>query len=240
MNKEEQKIVEDAKQYVKKYKKDLIQKFADLSMYPPDQLPVSVFMAGSPGAGKTEFSKELVNVLFSNSKDKYVVRIDADEIRNVLPSYNGMNSYLFQPAASIAVEKLHDHVLSKKQNFILDGTLSNFEKAKDNIKRSIKKGRSVFIFYVYQEPVTAWEFTQHREKKEGRHIPKEIFIDQFFSAKDTVNRIKEHFGKQIVIYLVEKDLKQKTVNVMVNVDKIDNYIKFKYTKDSLIEALKNI
>lgn len=219
MNKEEQKIAENAKQYIKRHKKDLIQKFADPSEYQGDELPVSVFMAGSPGAGKTEFSREIVDVLFNNSEKRQVVRIDADDIREILPGYNGANSYLFQSAVSIVVEKLHDYVLAKRQNFILDGTLSNFEKAKGNIQRSLNKRRSVFIFYVYQEPIVAWQFTQRREKKEGRHIPKEAFIEQFFGAKETVNKIKEHFGKQVIVYFVEKDLKQKNVRVMVNVDK---------------------
>lgn len=49
------------------------------SLYHADEFPVSVFMAGSPGAGKTEFSKNLLS-LFSDNSRKQVLRIDADEM----------------------------------------------------------------------------------------------------------------------------------------------------------------
>ncbi|HBB56489.1 TPA: hypothetical protein DEW47_02775 [Patescibacteria group bacterium] len=58
--------------------------------------------------------------------------------RSQTPSCIGGNAYLFQGAVSIAVEKIHDSVLKNRQNFILDGTLSNFEKAKDKIDSHLK------------------------------------------------------------------------------------------------------
>ena len=50
------KIQADAFDWIKKHKKDLFLKFADISLYEQDPYPTTVFMAGSPGAGKTEFS----------------------------------------------------------------------------------------------------------------------------------------------------------------------------------------
>ena len=38
-------------------------------------------------------------------------------------------------------------VLRNNQNFTLDGTLVNYDKAISNIKRSIEKGREVSIFF---------------------------------------------------------------------------------------------
>ncbi|WP_349306189.1 zeta toxin family protein [Pseudomonas sp. PCH44] len=60
--------------------------------------PVSVFMSGSAGAGKTEASIELLN-LFS---DQPILRIDPDELRNEFADYQGGNAYLFQGAVSIS------------------------------------------------------------------------------------------------------------------------------------------
>ncbi len=51
------KEAEEAKKFIKKNKKLLIEKFANLDLYKPVVSPVTIFMAGSPGAGKTEFSK---------------------------------------------------------------------------------------------------------------------------------------------------------------------------------------
>lgn len=237
---QEEGIKKKAIEFVKNKEntKKLIQEFANPTNILPDTTPVSVFMAGSPGAGKTEFSKELINVLWDNNKN-LVARIDADEIRKKLPSYTGDNAYLFQGAVSIAVEKIHDSVLKNRQNFILDGTLSNFEKAKDNIERSLNKSRTVFVFYIYQDPITAWEFTKRREEKEGRRILRENFIEQFISAKNVVERLKEHFSKKITVYLVEKDFKNQIIQFKENIDRIDSHIKFKYTKEQLEDLIKD-
>lgn len=240
MNIGEQKIINRAIFYAKGHAKEIIKKFADPEKYKPDPTPVSIFMAGSPGAGKTEFSKGLLDTLFGDQLDKFIVRIDADEIRNEIPGYDGTNAYLFQPAASILVDKIHDHVLAKSQDFILDGTLSNFERAKKNVQRSLSKREVVFIAYIYQDPVIAWSFTKRREEKEGRRIPRDAFIKHFFNAKETVNNLKKHFGNQITIYLIEKNFQQEIVAIKENIDVIDSHIKFKYTKNTLNEALKDL
>ncbi len=72
---EEQK----AKKFVKSNVDLLIEKFASLEEYPPSNKPFTLFMAGSPGAGKTEFSKSLVNIIKQREKAP-IIRIDADEI----------------------------------------------------------------------------------------------------------------------------------------------------------------
>ena len=83
----------------------------DTEMLPPNEMPVSVFMAGSPGAGKTEFSKRLVES-FGKRRPK-VIRIDGDELRAYFPPYKGNNSKLFQGGISILVDKIHDLALKK-------------------------------------------------------------------------------------------------------------------------------
>jgi hypothetical protein len=60
----------------------------------------------------------------------------------------------------------------------------------------LDKGRKVAIFYIYQDPLIAWKFTQIREKVEGRYIPKEAFIDAFFNAKENVEKMKKEFQVQ--------------------------------------------
>ena len=53
------RIEEEALDFARKNKKSIAQRLTDPSRYPPEEEPVSVFMAGSPGAGKTETSIEL-------------------------------------------------------------------------------------------------------------------------------------------------------------------------------------
>jgi hypothetical protein len=174
---------------------------------------------------------------FEKEDEKRVVRIDADEIRERLPGYTGENSYIFQGACSLFVNKLHDSVLHNKQNFILDGTFSNYDISCDNIKISVNKNRKVLIFYLYQDPIIAWGFTKKREILEGRNIPKESFIRQLFMAKENVNKVKEIFGKKVQIYLIDNDFITGLKKMSINIDNIDNHISIRYTKSELESVL---
>ena len=113
---------EKAKIFIKKNKKLLFEKFASVEIYKPTDNPISWFMAGSPGAGKTEFSQALLKEL-----SLPIVRIDADEIKKIIPIYNGANSDIVQGASSIGVDILYSYVLKKKLSTLLDGTFSKFE-----------------------------------------------------------------------------------------------------------------
>ncbi len=226
--------------FAKKNKANIANELTDLSRFAPDDHPISVFMAGSPGAGKTEFSKELIGILEEGGQRK-VVRIDGDELRQRMPGYTGSNSELFQAAVSIVVDRMHDCVLEKQQTFILDGTFAKYDKAAHNIRRSLNKHRGVFIFYVYQTPRTAWRFTQAREQLEGRNIPKTAFLEQFWGAKETVEKLHREFTDKVVVFLVKKDFTTSATKEVVKVvdpnTPIDVYIGEHYTKEQLENSL---
>lgn len=196
----------------KRFAKDL----TDVNRYPGETTPVSVFMAGSPGAGKTESSKALVEKL-----KEPTLRIDPDEFRPHVPGYTGTNSYLFQGAVSILLGKVLDMAFDQRQSFILDGTLSNWEQASRNVGRALAKGRDVLILYVYQHPAQAWEFVKAREHAEGRRIPGERFIEQFFSAHNVVNRLKVKYDSDIQIDVIVKDINGGSRRYMANVTSLD-------------------
>ncbi len=236
---DEEAIKRQAEEFAKANKKRLAQELTDTSKYIPDEVPTSVFMAGSPGAGKTEYSKNLIQILEKNKNHK-VVRIDGDELRDHFPGYTGSNSKLFQGAISVVVEKIHDMVLENKQTFLLDGTLSKYEKAVDNIERSLRKSRPVFIFYVYQKPEVAWKFTVAREKLEGRNIPKDVFITQFFDSRDTIDLVRKKFANKIDVFLVKKNFETHEVEDIIEMGPdipIDDYLGLSYTKDDLDKLL---
>ena len=219
--------------YIKKNQKELIAHF--VGSVSPTKKPISIFMAGSPGAGKTEFSRRLIEEIMG-AADK-IVRIDPDEIRLWLPQYVPGKAELFQEAVSVGVNKIHDHVKRRSISFLLDGTFSNFEQAKRNVQQSLDKKRLVKVQYVIQPPAIAWEFTKEREKVEGRNIQKEDFIQHFISARNTVASIKKEFGKQVIVDLIERDLKKNTYNVEFNVGNLDRYLPKKYSEDELRRIL---
>lgn len=227
MTPEEKRIEEEALVYAKKHRAEIVRRLTDPAIFVPEANPVSVFMAGSPGAGKTEASIELVNL--KGADGAKVLRIDPDELRETLPGYNGANSWLFQRAVIPIVEKIHDLVLDQKQSFLLDGTLSSHKVAEKNIQRSLKRGRKVQILYVYQEPEQAWKFVQAREAAEGRRIQPEDFARQYFAAREVVNSLKAKFGKDISVDLLMKNNDGSHQFYKAGVDQIDNHIPEKYS-----------
>jgi len=230
----EEEIQQEALDYARANKKPIARRLTDPSVFLSEENPVSVFMAGSPGAGKTEASIELLEALDGTP----IIRIDPDELRTEFKEYDGKNAWLFQKAVSVLVEKIHDRALVQGQSFLLDGTLSNYEKSRDNVKRSLRKGRVVQLLYVYQEPFLAWAFVQAREAAEGRRILKEDFVNQYFAGRDVVNRLKQEFGKYIRVDLLLKNNDNTLRIYKAGVDQIDHHIPEKYTRAEIVQLLK--
>ena len=164
-------------------------------------------------------------------------RIDPDDLRSEFKLYNGANSYLFQRAVSILVERIHDKVLQQKQSFILDGTLSNLEIARKNISRSLRRGREVLIYYCYQDPVLAWQFVLQREIVEGRKILVNDFIKQYFCARDVVNKLKEIYANKINVFVVERTINEENYRIIPLINNIDTHIAEKYNYAMLYNKL---
>lgn len=217
--------------------------FVNTKSFPPATLPVTAFMAGSPGAGKTEFVKELkkIDTKGQLGQQPFAV-IDPDAIRDFLPGYSGSNSYLFQNAISIAVGKLFRMTLKNRQNVIVDGTFANYDRAKENVERALANKTQIVIFYVFQHPAVAWDFTLKREAVEGRRIRKNDFIDKFIRSKECVDRIKKEFEDKIQLNIIVKDYKdtkfnKRIANAFVDVMDIAEHTGFTYTKEELKKYL---
>ncbi|MCC5854072.1 MAG: zeta toxin family protein [Idiomarina sp.] len=237
LNSTEERIAQNALEFARKNRQQIAKLIVDVTKYRREESPVSVFMAGSPGAGKTEASKALID---RRKAQLEVVRIDPDELRDKLPGYDGTNSYLFQPGVSILIERILDRAYKKDINFILDGTFANIEIARKNITRSIRHKRIIQILYVYQSPIVAWKFTQERERKEGRNIPLEAFIDQYFGARKVVNQLKEEFGKQLSVDVIIKHQGNGARSYHQGVSSIDSHVPENYTEQSLFGALSKL
>lgn len=69
--------------YAKSHRTRIARERTDVDKFPSEEQPVSVFMAGSPGAGKTEASMELLSEFDS------ILRIDPDDLRVEFPAYGG-------------------------------------------------------------------------------------------------------------------------------------------------------
>lgn len=232
----DEEIINKAIAEAKAMKKTIAKNMID--HLPEEESAVSVFMAGSPGAGKTETAKSMISQ-FKKEHGVEVVHIENDELRKEFEDYNGLNSPLFQNAATRLVEAIHDRALKKKVSFLLDSTLSSFEKAKSNIERSLKKERYVLIIFVYQDPEQAWCLVKAREIVEGRRVPPEVFVDQFLKSQAVVSELKKIFKDQIDIIFMEKNLDGTREKPYFNVNDIDSLLGKKYNRASL-EAIAGI
>lgn len=236
LSESEKKQRQEAIDYVRINSAALCDMFASIKNCPTVQepkRPVSVFMAGPPGAGKTELSKNLIKIF----QTSLPVRVDPDDLRPHLPHYDGQNSYVVQSAADLAVEKILDHAFKHNQNFILDATFSSYNTARKNVERSLNHERPVLVFYIFKEPEIAWQFTKARELKEGRLVPKEVFIEAFFSARENVNKIKQEFGQFVILNYFYLDFLKKAYSFKLNLGSIDEALNFMYTRDELGETL---
>jgi len=234
MSEDEIKISESAKEFVKQNKQKIIGKFTNPTIYKPVSTPISLFMAGSPGAGKTEVSKSLVKRF-----NDIPIRIDADEIRKECPGYIGSNAHLFQEAANKGVNILLDHSFSDNLNFILDGTFAHADPFK-NIQRSLDHKRLVELWFIYQKPELAWESTKARESSESRRVSKEVFIKAFLGSKSNTIEAKKHFSKALELNLLIKNIDKTDGEFKLNIqaNELDRYLNDGYTENKLNELIK--
>lgn len=195
----------------------------------PETKRQAFFMAGSPGAGKSEVALEL-----ADNYDNHVV-IDADYFRTQFPDYNGRNSSLFQKGASWLVEQAFRYVIENGYSFILDATFAVLSVDK-NINRALKNKYTISIFYIYQNPKIAWHFTKEREKAEGRKIPKATFINAFFKSRENIEKVKERHP-EILLTILIKDCQNNISEVHFATDNVALVLSQHYTSEQLEEEL---
>ncbi len=204
------------------------------------QRPAAVFMAGSPGAGKTEVAKDVLGAF-----DPKPVRVDADDFRTMMPGYDGKNAHLFQEAATSMVQKVLDRIYDSGKSgspvpFILDGTFT-YARTMDNLKRALNHGYAIDIFYVYQRPELAWSFTKARELREGRIVPKDVFVRTFLQARANVIEAKKIFGERVKLSVIIKntDATDLETHAYIAAADLERIIPRKYNEDELRLALEN-
>ena len=121
----------------------------------------------------------------------------------------------------------------------IDATFVDEKKSIQNIERCLKKDRKVIIFYIYQDPIVAWEFTKARESQEGRRVPKIVFVSSFLNARENVKKVKVKFQDQISVSLIIKNYKTDELKVISDVSQedIDKYCPIQYSKQALMNQL---
>lgn len=99
----------------------------------PTSTKTAFFMAGIPGAGKTEFTE---NTLKETSE---FISIEHDQLVEYIDGYKPEEYYNYRKAGSVLVTRIFDDCLRNEYSFVFDGTLSHENGAK-NIKKTLEAG----------------------------------------------------------------------------------------------------
>ncbi len=188
--------------WANKYKKRIAREFLRETNFVSKDNPTGIFTAGLPGAGKTEFTVELLKGITDRP-----LRIDMDEIAALMDGYKPEIADRFRGGAGVILGKIYDETIKSKIDFVFDGTFSQ-ARAIENLERALHHGYTVKIYYIYQIPEVAWQFTKDREVVEHRAIDKPGFIKTYLNLESNL-RILCSKHKDVTISLIVKDHSNK-------------------------------
>lgn len=219
----------DSVQYAKEHKKYFLKKVIGGNTPQRDE-KTAILMAGAPGSGKTEVAMSALELIPN------LCNIDADRFRAAFPEYTGKNSSQFQRGAAYLVDYTFSWLLEHQYSILLDGTFA-IKKSSLNVKRLLDHGYHVFIYYVYQDPFVAWEFTKIREKREGRLVPKERFVNAYYSARENVIQVQKMYDGAVIVDVILKDFDNNIAEYINNVQNIGLVTPDLYDRKRLEEEL---
>ena len=161
--------------------------------------PIAVLMGGSPASGKSTFLKKYRPYLLSDS----LFKVDADEVRSMLPEYKGWNAAQTHEETGDIVKTM----LSNRQigipclfDFIYDGTMSSVKKYKTLIE--LLKGWGYEVFIVFMSGIPKKDIMQRameRYKKSGRFVPPVVIEDFFANGEKNLNELKSKVDGYVVV-----------------------------------------
>lgn len=221
--------MDNALTWARKRKGAFAKKFIKDAGVEKKKIPVAFFMAGLPGAGKTEFTKELIGML----KVK-ILRLDMDEIATQIDLYAPEKADRFRAGASLLLNKIFDIAVKGKYDFIMDGTFGS-KYALMNVKRALTHGYRVKVIFLNQDPKIAWNYTMAREKVERRAIDKDGFIESYIRLKDNLQKLSELCDDRLSVDIIIKNerMEQKEWLSDVFIKDIDDIVNMGYNKDSI-------
>ena len=201
---------DEAKQWVKN--KDNQNKVVELffKSKKPTKGKLAIFMAGIPGAGKTEFTS---NAIIEASPE--LISIEHDQLVEYITGYRPEAYYKYRKAGSTLVTRIFEDCLKNGYAFVFDGTLSH-ENGIKNINKCLGHGYSVVVVYIRQDAKMAWELTQARELVKKRAIAKNGFIETCNKINANLLRIfmshktDPNFGFWIIDKHCQLDVKNAT------------------------------
>ncbi len=98
---------------------------------------------------------------------------------------------------------------------------------------SLADNRIVEIYYLYQEPEIAWNFVKQREAKQGRLVPKSVFVKDYAASIENVCKAKKVYGDQVTIYYAKNNYQKKLEYVKIDIGLVTDFIPHVYNSNEL-------
>jgi len=138
-------------------------------------------LGGAPANGKSTFLKSKSLIYHDTA-----LKIDPDEIKNMLPEYPMMLS-MNEPLAAVLVheesswiaKQVRKAAIEKGYDLILDGIANeSFDKRKEDIAELKSNGHFIRIDYVSLETSLSLRLSEIRFQQTGRKVPDEYVLDK--------------------------------------------------------------
>lgn len=189
----------------------------------------TIFLAGAPGAGKTEFLETVLNT------ENFIV-IDIDKYRQYFKGYTGNNAELYQDSSSRVATRIFDYCIKHNLKLIFDGTLTSDIWLK-NIKKAVDKCRRIGVVLIYQDPVISYAYTIARQERNERKVSIDAFLKIYYnSIRYTFEIVEKYLDIQFVIASKDKR-RQWRQRFFRKKDRFDKYFRVEYNAEVLRNKL---
>lgn len=105
-------------------------------------------------------------------------------------------------------------------DLILDGTLSNFEKAKERINFALEHGFKVSVIYVFRPIELAVQGIVTRAIRTGRGVPMVVAAEAHFGAQKTVFKLSKEFKEKINLIIISNAGGLKDAKAIKSMDEL--------------------
>ena len=187
----------------KKLHKEIIDKLVGNALCTDQIEPIAIIMGGAPGSGKSTFLKNNAPYLQSDK----IWKVDADEVRSMLPEYRGWNAPATHEEAKDVVNMLLDRYDTPcKHDLLYDGTMSNVKKYRPLIKRLKKLGYKVFLVFMnipkedsIKRALKRYQDNNAKNGEFGRYVPISVIEDFYGTGDEAFQMLKKEVDGYIKV-----------------------------------------
>lgn len=147
------------------------------------EAPVAILLGGRGGSGKTTSTDAMIP-----DKDRYLI-INSDDVKAMLPEYQGWNSGLLHEESSIITDQIERIARDLGLNVLYDATLKSEGSAVDRMQKYASAGYDVDGFFVHTTPYISAQRAMARSLSSGRYVPPEYVLGSR-SNESTFDAIK--------------------------------------------------